>query len=254
MHVQLLQPSPVSLSCRLLGALSTWSPTYFWSHRYRPCRNCRAFGTRPWAASSLVEGPSPGSALSGVTVQTWKWPSCRTFCAPTWCPRWCLLCMATSPMGDCSPPPAVKPGHPPPVRVTERQSGWSHLGSQSISGPWKGGALLSVGCPECWWCLRTTYSRSLSTLSAVPAVSSRPSMYRLVIMGKSGEPCLCYPPGHRRSLETGSRRTVSNTSSTSCGAGMLVLSSQYQVVGKFHSYHSLINRHLSEEFLHIETS
>ena len=70
MHVQLLQTSPVSLSCRLLGALSTSSPTFFWSHRCRPYHNCKGFGTLPWTASPLVGGPSPGSALSGESVQT----------------------------------------------------------------------------------------------------------------------------------------------------------------------------------------
>ena len=42
---------------------------FSWSHQCSSCHNCRGFGTPPWPSSPLVDGPSPWSALSRVTVQ-----------------------------------------------------------------------------------------------------------------------------------------------------------------------------------------
>ena len=65
-----LQTFPWSHAGRPLGVLSAWSPAFSWSHQCWSCHNCRGFGTLPWVSSPLVEGPSPWSTLSRVTVQS----------------------------------------------------------------------------------------------------------------------------------------------------------------------------------------
>ena len=68
LHALLLQTSPGFLSSRPLGVLSAWSPVFSWFHQCSSYHICRGFGTPPWPSSPLVEGPSPWSALSGVTT------------------------------------------------------------------------------------------------------------------------------------------------------------------------------------------
>ena len=66
-YCRLLQISPGALLVLLQPGLQ---PSPGLTNVYSSCHGCRGFGTPPWTASPLAEGPSLWSSLSAVTVHT----------------------------------------------------------------------------------------------------------------------------------------------------------------------------------------